>query len=213
MIPPIAPPHMNRHLAPVRPSSRKAFTLVEVMLASMIAVVVISGVLTTFLYVNRLILATYETTNVNAMSRLLHERFLYDIRSIIEARQLGNSGTKVTAVDPATGTSAALYQEFTCQLFDFAKQTPQVVRFYYDSARKQLRRSVGSEDTVVMSGIDSVSFRFFDRTSSGQTETSTPTAVTMVRIDVLPSSRKLLVPGTNRPFATAEVQLRNIKKP
>ena len=212
MIPPIAPPHMNRHLAPVRPSSRKAFTLVEVMIASTIAVVVISGVLTAFLFVNRLMLSTYETTNVNGMSRLLHERFLYDIRSIIEARQLGNGGAKVTAVDPATGATAAVYQEFTCQLFDFAKQTPQVVRFYYDSTRKQLRRSVGSEDTVVMSGIDSVSFRFFDRTSPGH-ETTTATAVTMVRIDVLPSSRKLLVPGTNRPFATADVQLRNIKKP
>ena len=203
---------MNRHLVPVSPSRRRAFTLVEVMIAALIALVVIGGVLSAFLYINRIMLATYETTDLDAKSRLLHERFLYDIRSIIEAQQLGNGGAKVTAVDPATGTTAAVYQEFTCQLFDFATQQPQVVRFYYDATRKQLRRSVGGVEAVVMSGIDSVSFRFFDRTSSGQTETSIPTAVTMVRIDVLPSSRKILVPGKNRPFATAEVQLRNIKK-
>jgi len=203
---------MNLGKYRTRFSSRKAFTFIEVMIASVIALVVISGVFSAFLFINRLMLANYESTGVNGQSRLLHERFLFDIRAIIEARQLGNAGTKVNAIDPATGVVGAVYQEFTCELFDFTTQTPQVVRFYFDAGRKELRRVAAGVDTVVMSDVESVSFRFFDRTSSGKTETAAPTAVTMVRVDVLPTSRKLMVPGVNRPFATAEVQLRNIKK-
>ncbi len=192
----------------VRPArSRRAFTLAEIMVSLVIFGLLLGAIMSTFIAVHRAMLALSESVAVNASSRLLHERFLFDVRSIGRISTI----VQMTGFDPTTGTTGSVSESFTCELVDMTSGARKNVRFSFDATQKRLVRTnvADGTSTTVMSGVELVRFKFFDRGSSGATATWTPTAVDMLRIDVLPQPRFQLLPGTNRNFTTAEVQLRN----
>ncbi len=182
-------------------SRSHGFTLFEVMIAALLFLIIISGVLTTFLSVNRSILSLADSVGVNGKSRLLHERFLFDVRAISETSTIIQS----TGLDPETNTTGTVCQDFTCKLWDYAAGTVQQIRFYYDPATKQVMRENKTTNlkTIVMSDVEMIRFRFYDRTSSGASATWTPSAVSRIRSNGVPTKQKAVRQGENLRVATA----------
>ena len=190
--------------------ARRGFTLLELMLSLVIFGIAIAGALGFFMAVNRAIYSNSEGIAFNSRGRYLQERMLIDLRSISAVTNI----VQTTAADPITGVPGTVSLDFTCKQTDFASGVAKSIRYYYDAASKTVRRQNVTDNTsqVIMSQVDAVRFRFFDRSATGNAVTWAKGAVNAIDIRIYPSPRFVLLTGKNRPFVSAEIQLRNRKK-
>ena len=177
------------------------FTLVEILVSMTILTLAVGAILSVFLSVNRSMYGLSDSIDLNARTRVVQERILFDVRGI----------ESVAAVAP---------QSFTATYVDFANPDDTGVTITYTLADGQLTRTVaGAAPSVVMSGLVTApaagtcsQFSFTNR--SGVT-TSAPTEVRAIRFALVPQTtarqRAKLVPGRHDPFASALIQLRNVK--
>lgn len=177
------------------------FTLVEILVSMTIFTVAVGAIMSVFLSVNRSMYGLSDSIDLNARTRIIQERILLDVRGI----------KSVTSV--AT-------QTFTATYVDFSNPDDTGVSITYTLANGTLTRSVGGASaTVVMSGLVTEptasaysQFLFTNRSGVG---TSSATEVRAIRFALVPQAtarqRTGLVTGRNDPFASALIQLRNVK--
>jgi len=179
------------------------FTLVEILVSMTILTLAVGAILSVFLSVNRSMHGLSDSIDLNARTRIVQDRILLDVRGI----------KTVASVSPQT---------FTATYVDFADPDDTGVTITYAIADGKLTRSVaGAAPSVVMSGLVTEptagagaysQFLFTNRSGVG---TSSATEVRAIRFALVPQAtarqRARLVPGRNDPFASALIQLRNVK--
>jgi prepilin-type N-terminal cleavage/methylation domain-containing protein len=177
------------------------FTLVEILVSMTILTLAVGAIMSVFLSVNRSMYGLSDSIDLNARTRIIHERILLDVRGI----------KSVTSVAPQT---------FTATYIDFSSPDDTGVSITYTLANGTLTRSVaGTTPTIVMSGLvtdasasSHSQFTFTNRSGVG---TSSATEVRAIRFALVPQAtvrqRAGLVPGHNESFASALIQLRNVK--
>jgi|GEM_PF-3576749 len=183
---------------------RKGFTLTELMIAMSILMVVVAGVWSVFLSINRSMFEISEAMDLNASTRFTQDRLLFDLHSL----------NKVTAMAP---------QSFTGTFTDIATGTTGTMTYTLD--RGTLKREVTlngiTTATVVMHDLVTTisspaysKFVFINRTGASSATASQPKEVRSIKVSLVPQAstrQKLkLVGGRNTTFCTALVQLRNI---
>ena len=177
------------------------FTLVEILVSMTILTLAVGAILSVFLSVNRSMHGLSDSIDLNARTRIVQDRILLDVRGI----------KTVASVSPQT---------FTATYVDFADPDDTGVTITSAIADGKLTRSVaGAAPSVVMSGLVTEptagaysQFLFTNRSGVG---TSSATEVRAIRFALVPQAtarqRARLVSGRNDPFASALIQLRNVK--
>jgi len=177
------------------------FTLVEILVSMTILTLAIGAIMSVFLSVNRSMYSLSDSIDLNARTRIVQERILLDVRGI----------KSVASVAP---------QSFTATYIDFANPDGTGVSITYTLAGGRLSRSVdGAPATVVMSGLvtdtSATGHSEFVFTNRNGVATSSATEVRAIRVALVPQAsarqRAGLVTGRNDPFASALIQLRNVK--
>ncbi|HLP09291.1 MAG TPA: prepilin-type N-terminal cleavage/methylation domain-containing protein [Opitutaceae bacterium] len=181
-------------------NNRHGFTLVEIMVASTVLLMVVAAALSVFLSINRSMYGLSDAVALNARTRVAQERIAFDLRAL----------TKVTQSDPQ-----ALAGEFV----EYATgHTGQIAYFFQgNNLVRRVTISGGTAETKVVmaelrtNGSETSHFAYANR--SGVT-TTTASEVRAVRLELAPlaTARQAagLTTGTNAPFTSALVQLRNI---
>ena len=183
---------------------RKGFTLTELMIAMSILMVVVAGVWSVFLSINRSMFEISEAMDLNASTRFTQDRLLFDLHSL----------NKVTAMAP---------QSFTGTFTDIATGMTGTMTYTLD--RGTLKREVTlngtTTATVVMHDLVTTisspaysKFVFINRTGASFATASQASEVRSIKVSLVPQAstrQKLkLLGGRNTAFCTALVQLRNI---
>ncbi len=183
-------------------SNRKAFTLVEILVASSVLAMVAAAALSVFVSVNRSMYGLSDAIDLNARTRLTQDRILLDVRAI----------TKVTQADA---------QSLTGEFVEYGTGSTGVVSYYFSGNNLMRRVAIAGgapKVSVVMenlrtSGNLTVASHFIYCNRSG-VATTTAAEVRSIQIDLAPlaTARQSagLVTGTNTAFCSALVQLRNI---
>jgi len=182
---------------------REGFTLVEVMVASTILLMAVAATLGVFLSVHRSSYSLSDAVELNANTRVLQDRVLFDVRSINGISSIDEQSIAGTYIDFNSGASHAVT---------------------YKLEEGQLKRAVTAADgtvnnTVVMGDLitDTTKpsysrFEFRDRTDNTVAYTD-PNKVRSIRFYLVPAATARqaggLVAGKNDSFCTALVQLRN----
>lgn len=182
-------------------NTRRAFSLVELLVAMTISVLVLGAVLSVFLSINRSLFGLSDAVALNARTRVIQERIAFDLRSIKTLTSIGSQSFTGTFVDFATGNNRTITYAF---------------------ANGKLTRSVdGGTATAVMDDLvtstTASAYSFFEYSNRRGTTTAATTSnkdeVRAIKFDVVPqptARQKLkLVPGTSDPFCSALFQLRN----
>ena len=177
------------------------FTLVEILVSMTILTLAVGAILSVFLSVNRSMYGLSDSIDLNARTRIVQERILLDVRGI-------------KTVDSVSS------QTFTATYVDFANPDDTGVTITYTLADGKLTRSVaGSAPSVVMSGLVTIptagAHSQFSFTNRNGVTTDSATEVRAIRFALVPQAtarqRAGLVPGRDDPFASALIQLRNVK--
>lgn len=186
----------------------KAFTLIEVLLATFVFGIAITGILSVLLGSVRAIGATSEAADENARLRVIQERFLYDLRSVASVtdwEQLGsvNDG----------GTNVAVYRQFSANIYPRSASVDLApIPVTYKFANNAIIRIDPGHPTgvPVLSGISDAWFQFYNRkgTSSGDV-TSIQSQVTAIRVTYVPLGSRYAGSYWTNGSCSALIQLRN----
>lgn len=192
-------------MLPQMKKNRRAFTLVEIMVATTILLMVVSAAMSVVVSVNRSMYGLSDAIDLNARTRLTQERILFDVRAI----------TKVTQADS---------QSFTGEFVEYATGRTGELSYYFQGDKLLRRVTIAGEaakTTTVMEGLrtagdTATACRFLYRNRSGSKDVPAASAAEVRAIQFelipLPTARQTagLVTGRNDAFSSALVQLRNI---
>ncbi|MBI2514150.1 MAG: prepilin-type N-terminal cleavage/methylation domain-containing protein [Opitutae bacterium] len=137
--------------APPRRDSRAGLSLVEVLVATTLLGILMTAVMSSFVFMLRGQTSLTNYASMNSDSRALLELLSRDAKS-------------ATAVTNFTTTS------LTLSVPQNTSGTTQDVTYEYDAAAKSLVRETGGTSTTLVSSVDSFSFRYFN--SNNATTTS-----------------------------------------
>jgi prepilin-type N-terminal cleavage/methylation domain-containing protein len=177
------------------------FTLVEILVSMTIFTMAVGAIMSVFLSVNRSMYGLSDSIDLNARTRIVQERILLDVRGIKSVASIAT-------------------QTFTATYVDFANPADTALTITYTLAAGKLTRSVdGATPTVVMSDLvtepTAGAYSQFEFTNRSGVGTSSATEVRAIRFALVPQAtarqRAGLVTGRNDPFASALIQLRNVK--
>lgn len=189
----------------MKPTSRRAFTLVEIMMASTILLLVVAATMSVFVAVNRSMYGLSDAIDLNVSTRLTQERVLYDLRAVSKVTESNLLTFTGEYVDYNTGLAGTLTYTLTGGKL----------------VRKVALTGKPETTTVVMEGLvtdtsAAITSRFLyrNRTGSKDVLTTTATEVRAVQIEFVttPTARQArgLVTGRNANFTSALIQLRNV---
>lgn len=190
----------------MKKNSRRAFTLVEIMVASTVLLMVVGAALSVFVSINRSMYGLSDAVELNSRTRLTQERVLFDVRAL----------TKITTAEA---------QAFTGEFVEYGTGKAGTISYSFENdqlVRRVTLTGEATKTTVVMSGLrtsaagaESASrFLYRNRCGGEDSVASSAGEVRAIQIEFvpLPSTRqaKGLVTGQNTAFCSALVQLRNI---
>lgn len=203
---------------------RAGFTLTEAIVAMTIFGMAIAGIMSVFMGTLRSTHALSDAIDVNARSRFVQERLLFDLRSITEVTALDSAMTssevgKIFA-NYTNAEVANCFRSFTAKINEYnGADSVEVTYSIVDDGttplgrpRKALLRTVGGQSRRVLINLQDGCFTFYTRTKSTGTLQSLNTAgmadSNAVRFAFLPQERGPLLSGQNDPSCSAVVQLR-----
>ncbi len=212
------PSHKQVHI------DRGAFTLTEVIMAMTVFGLVIAGVMSVFIGTLKSMRGSSDAIDLNARSRFVQERLLYDLRAI----------TEITAMDSAMSSSDVqkifanysnsevnnCFRSFKAEINEYNGTEKTVVTYSITSyttptgkTAKALVRTVdGKSPQTVLTNLQDGCFTFYTRKKSTGTLVSLASTdkanANSIRFAFLPLGRGPLVPGENDPSCSAVVQLR-----
>lgn len=171
----------------VRMTSRKGFSLVEVMVATSLGMLVAGAIFSSFLFVARSSVSIINYAEMNSESRSGLEIFGRDIRS---ARAI-SSGFSTTG--------------FTITRFD-----GNTVRYVYrstDTAKPLVRISSSGDETVIMEGVEDLNFFYYNLQGM---EATVPLEVKQIQLQLKLIRKTISLDNTDR-VVSARFILRNKK--
>jgi prepilin-type N-terminal cleavage/methylation domain-containing protein len=166
-------------------SSRRGFTLAEVMIASTLSVVVMGGILSTTLMITRSGYRVEQYTDMENESRKSLDQFGQDVRMAQDVTW--TSATSLTLVLPVDATST----------------TTTTVSYTYDAAARTFSRTTPGRTTVLLTGIDDCTLMGY-KINGDPTHTS-PTPTTSWAT-ISNSTKQLQLSVSSRRTQTANVQ-------
>lgn len=198
--------------------SRKGYTLAELMVAMIIAMLVVGAVVSVFMTINTSVFGLSEAIALNARARVIQERIAFDVRNIKSLSAVGAQSFTGTAYNYATGATYEITYslETESRYNELGQKVDQGV----------LKRTIGGVATVVMDGLIVTStddsdgysvFRYANRigtlTDASEVTSYTANEVTSIRFDLVPAKTERQKKGQTRtaydPFCSALFQLRN----
>jgi prepilin-type N-terminal cleavage/methylation domain-containing protein len=182
----------------MRPTKR-AFTLVEVMISLLVASLVTAGTISIFIFLQRAYYSTSETVGQNGSTRTTEDRLVGEFRAIRDVESIVVDGD-------------GRVRRFTAASRDLATGAPARVTYAFESARSSLVRLdlTTNQEIVLLSRVADVRFTFFARSGLGAgSETVVPASVNAIRIQAIPAARPSTLTGRRIPVVSAVVQLRN----
>lgn len=202
----------------------RAFTLVEVMIAMTILVVAIAGVMSAFLGTLKSTHAIADAIDVNARSRFVQERLLFDLRAITEVSAMDSlmqaSDVANIFADYTGGEVSNCFRSFTAKINEYGGADSVVVTYRIEADGKtpegkqlySLKRTADGKSVKVLTNLEEGCFTFYTRKKdTGTLESlaaSASAGVNAIRFAFLPKGRARLLPGENDPSCSAVVQLR-----
>lgn len=205
---------------------RAAFSLVEVITAMTVFGLVIAGVMSVFIGALKSMNASSDSIDLNARSRFVQERLLYDLRAITEitAMESAMSASDVAKIFENYSSAEVnnCFRSFTAKINEYNGANSVEVTYSIISdgttpagkPLKALQRKVGSKTQKVLINLQDGCFTFYARKkSTGTLESLTSTTADMaktnaIRFAFLPKDRPPLIPGKDDPSCSAVVQLR-----
>ncbi len=168
-----------------RRSSRRAFTLTEVIIAMTLSAVAMSGILSTALMITKSGYRIDQYTDMENESRKSLEQFGQDVRMAQEVTW--HDASSLTLILPVDATSTATT---TC-------------RYTYDSAAKTLTRTAGGRTITLLTGIEECTLMGF-KLNGDPTHTSPTPPVSWATISN--STKQLQLSVSSRRTQTGTVQ-------
>jgi prepilin-type N-terminal cleavage/methylation domain-containing protein len=138
---------------------QKAFTLVEVMVATALALLVVLGTTAFTIYMSRSYVALTNYSDLDERGQLAVDKFTQQVRQV---KQLTSYSANTNG--SITGLTFKDYDDAT-------------LLFAYDPSAKTLSRVKGGVTNVFLSGCDSLSFSLYQRTPQPFTFDAVTTAV------------------------------------
>ncbi len=183
---------------------QRGFTLVEILFALTIFLLLVTGVMSVFVSVSRVMIEISDTMALNATTRVLQDRLLLDLHSIVKVTAMAEQSFTATFTDIATGASGTITYSFTNGTLQKVTNVNGVQTTF-----------VAARDLVTNPAAPTRSkFVFINRTGSSSATATQPAEVRSIQVSVVPQNTARqtlgLVRGVNDPFCTALVQLRNI---
>ena len=215
---------MHNHQQSTPPRPQTAFTLVEVLLATTILLMAGVGVMTSFTGALKSSRSITDAIDVNARSRFIQERLLFDLRAITSVTA---TGTAMTATDVAKIFAGAggdevknCFHTFTAKVNEYNGGDDVAVTYAIIADGKKpngkvlyaLQRTAGGESRKVLTRLEEGCFTFYKRTKSTGALVSLAAGdlaeINAIRFAFLPQGRGPLLPGQNDPSCSAVIQLR-----
>jgi type II secretory pathway pseudopilin PulG len=140
---------MKTFPAACRRSRRRAFTLVEIMIAMVTSITVMGGALAAYLYALNMVKATQPKLTASDEARKAHGQFTADVRSAFSVRvgdMAGGTFTPAKVPGLQTGNALRIYP---------TTNTNAVVFYVLDPSRKTLRREARPKggSVIVATGV------------------------------------------------------------
>jgi type II secretory pathway pseudopilin PulG len=114
----------GQHTRRLSRHSRRAFTLVEVMIAAGLSTMILAGVLSTFLMMGRVGANVVNYTDIEAQARTALEQFSREVRMAFDVSSYSDTSVTLKIPDTTANPTGLAYS----------------VTYAYDSANKQLTR-------------------------------------------------------------------------
>lgn len=206
-------------MSPAPRARTRAFTLTEMIVALIVFGLVMAGVMAVFVGALRSMRASSDSIDLNARSRFIQERLLYDLRSIKSVTSMSDEcdGSNIFGKVVSSG-----YRSFTAQIEVYGDQERAVT---YTVANGVLQRTVNGTTQTVLTGLTDGCFHFYARGDAGSTATDIGTPLgaadagtplgaadaakaKAIRFAFRPKNRPPLVPGHDDASSSAIVQLR-----
>ncbi len=197
-------------MSPAPRARTRAFTLTEMIVALIVFGLVMAGVMAVFVGALRSMRASSDSIDLNARSRFIQERLLYDLRSIKSVTSMSDEcdGSNIFGKVVSSG-----YRSFTAQIEVYGDQERAVT---YTVANGVLQRTVNGTTQTVLTGLTDGCFHFYARGDAGSTATGIGTPLgaadaakaKAIRFAFRPKNRPPLVPGHDDASSSAIVQLR-----
>lgn len=181
---------------------RNGFTLVEIMVATTVFTMVGAAAMSVFLSINRSMYGMSDTIALNARTRLVQERILFDVRAITKLTQSDGQSFAGEFVEYATGRTGKLSYSFQggklLRQVEFPGEAAKV-SVVMDQLQTNLAKPTTSH------------FAYANRSGTSTTSFAEVRSIQFAMAP-LPSGRQAagLVTGTNDAFCSALVLLRNI---
>jgi Tfp pilus assembly protein PilW len=184
-----------RGLGP-RPLSKRAFTLVEIMIGATLGSMVLAGVLTTFLMLGRSGANAAAYSVMESQSRRALEELSQDLRMASDVTW--NSSTSITLLVPDNYVSADLTHNNR-------------VTYAYDSTTKYFYRRPGtvtstSAATNLIKNVSSFAYSRFDRVDNASTSNVT---TKRIQVSMVVRTANVTVVGATNNILSASFILRN----
>ena len=209
-----------------RSTAKEGFTLTEVIMAMTVFGLVIAGVMSVFVGALKSMHGSADAIDVNARSRFVQERLLYDLRAVTEISAITESmsPSEVAKIfSNYTGTEVKnCFRSFTAKINEYnGSGVKDVIYTVVPDGKtpdgkplKALVREVDGKKQKVLTNLRDGCFTFYKRKSNtGTLEALTSSQsdmanVNAIRFAFLPKDRGPLIPGKDDPSCSAVVQLR-----